>query len=317
MRTARSTSPRVWFVTGAGRGLGRAFAEAALEAGDRVVGTVRRPDALADLVDRHPNSLAALPLDVRDRAAVISSVEQAVERFGHLDVVVNNAGYGMVGAIEEVSEVEAREILDTDLLGAVWVTQAVVPHLRARGSGHIVQISTSGGVGAMPTFGMYNAAKWALEGFSEALAGEVAPFGIRVTIAELGGFATDWAGSSMRFATPVPAYDPLRTSLFGSPVVPWKVPDPVAAAGDAEAARGADESPTESEPGPEVAAAALLAHVDRDHGPLRLLVGDDVPGHVALALAARRDDYERDPRFTWPAPSPQRNPQSVPAGADV
>ena len=291
MPTPRSTSPRVWFITGAGRGLGRAFAEAALAAGDCVVGTVRRPGALDDLIDRHPETLVALPLDVRDRAAVADTVDRAVECFGHLDVVVNNAGYGLVGAIEEVSETDARAILDTDLLGPVWVAQAAVPHMRARGRGHIVQISTTGGVGAMPAFGMYNAAKWGLEGFSEALAGEVAPFGIRVTIAELGGFATDWAGSSMRFAMPIPAYDTLRTSLFGSPVVPWDVADP-----------GQATSPAASEPGPEVAAAILLAHVDRDDGPLRLLVGEDVPGHVALALTARRDDYERDARFAWPAP---------------
>jgi NAD(P)-dependent dehydrogenase (short-subunit alcohol dehydrogenase family) len=302
MRTTRPTGPRVWFVTGAGRGLGRAFVEAALAAGDRVVGTVRRGDALDDLAQRHPQTLAVLPLDVRDRAAVTATVDRAVEHFGHLDVVVNNAGYGLVGAIEEVSEAEARDIVDTDLFGALWVTQAALPHLRARGSGHIVQISTTGAVGTMPTFGLYNAAKWALEGFSEALAAEVAAFGIRVTIAELGGFATDWAGASMRFATPVAAYDLLRTSLFGSPVVPWEVPDPDPATHPDEAADSSEETAAESEPGPDVAAAALLAHVDGDDGPLRLLVGDDAPHHVALALAARRDDYERDPRLAWPAP---------------
>jgi NAD(P)-dependent dehydrogenase (short-subunit alcohol dehydrogenase family) len=288
-----TTSPRVWFITGAGRGLGRAFAAAALDAGDCVVGTVRRSGVLTDLMDRYPRTLAVLPLDVRDRAAVAATVDRAIERFGHLDVVVNNAGYGLVGAIEEVSEADARDILETDLLGALWVTQAVVPHLRERGSGHIVQISTTGGVGSMPMLGMYNAAKWALEGFSEALAAEVAAFGIRVTIAELGGFATDWAGSSMRFAAPVPAYDQLRTSLFGTPSVPWEVPDHAAS----------DEPPAEGEPGPEVAAAALLAHVDRDDGPLRVLIGDDAPHQVALAFAARRDDYERDPRVAWPEPA--------------
>jgi NAD(P)-dependent dehydrogenase (short-subunit alcohol dehydrogenase family) len=284
---------RVWFVTGAGRGLGRAFTTAALEAGDRVIGTARRPDALADLVGRYPASLAVLPLDVRDPAAVAATVDRAIERFGHLDVVVNNAGYGLVGAIEEVSEAEAREIIDTDLLGALWVTRAVVPHMRERGTGHIVQISTVGGVGSMPTLGLYNAAKWALEGFSEALAAEMAGFGVRVTIAELGGFATDWGGSSMRFATPIAAYDELRTSLYGTPAVPWEE------AAASESTAGARDEPP-AEPGPEVAAAAVLAHVDRPDGPLRLLVGDDAPGHVALALAARRDDYGRDHRFTWP-----------------
>jgi NAD(P)-dependent dehydrogenase (short-subunit alcohol dehydrogenase family) len=274
---------RTWFITGAGRGLGRAFVEAALGAGDQVAATVRTARALDDLRDEAADRLHVLPLDVRDRAAVVEAVDAAVAHFGQLDVVVNNAGYGLVGAVEEVTEAEAREILDTDLLGAMWVCQAVLPHLRARASGHIVQISTVGAVGTMPTFGLYNAAKWGLEGFSEALAAEVAPFGIRVTIAELGGFDTDWAGSSMRFAEPLDAYDELRTSIFGSPVVPWPLTDEPS--GDAA---------------PVSAAAALLAHLERDDAPLRLLVGEDAPEHVALALAARRADYERDPRFRWP-----------------
>lgn len=278
---------RVWFVTGAGRGLGRAFVTAALDAGDRVVATARRESALDDLVARHPDALRVLPLDVRDRDAVRATVTTAIACFGRLDVVVNNAGYGLVGTAEEVTEAEAREALDTNFLGALWVTQAVLPHLRERGTGHVVQISTVGGVGAMPTFGLYNAAKWALEGFSEALAGEVRPFGVRVTIAELGGFRTDWARSSMRFASPLDAYDPLRESLFGSPTVPWDLP--------------AEDPDDATEADPAVAARALLEHLDREDGPLRLLIGDDAPVHVAMALAQRRDDYRRDPRFAWPA----------------
>lgn len=282
----RPGSPRVWFITGAGRGLGRAFASAALDAGDRVVATVRREGVLDDL-GGHPDALRVLHLDVRHRAEVIATVERAVKCFDGLDVVVNNAGYGLVGAAEEVSEAELRALVDTNFLGAVWVTQAVLPHLRARGGGHIVQVSTVGGVGSMPLFGMYNASKWALEGFSEALAGEVASFGVRVTIAEPGGFATDWAGSSMRFADPSEAYDPLRISLFGSAEVPWDT---------------SQASEDGGQPGPDVAARALLAHVDRDDGPLRLLIGDDAPEHVRMALELRRDDYLRDPRFRWPGP---------------
>lgn len=281
-----SSASRVWFVTGGGRGLGRAFVVAALDAGDRVVASVRRDGVLDDLVARHPDALRVLPLDVRDRDQVRATVAAAIDCFGRLDVIVNNAGYGLVGTVEEVSEAEARDALETNFLGALWVTQAVLPHLRERGTGHVVQISTVGGVGAMPTFGLYNAAKWALEGFSEALAGEVRPFGIRVTIAELGGFHTDWARSSMRFATPLAAYDPLRESLFGSPTVPWDLTQE-----DPEAVTDAD---------PAVAAQALLAHVDREDGPLRLLIGDDAPVHVAMALEQRRDDYRRDPRFAWP-----------------
>ena len=274
--------PRTWFITGAGRGLGRAFAEAALDAGDNVVATARRPAALDALAGSHPDALRVLPLDVRDRDAVFATVDRAVACFGRLDIVVNNAGYGLVGAAEEVPEDEARRHLDTNLYGPLWVCQAALPHLREQGSGHIVQISSTGGVGAMPLFGLYNAGKWALEGFSEALAGEVAAWGIRVTIAEPGGFATDWAGSSMRFADPLPDYDELRSALFGTPTVPWPA------------------GPSEG-PDPRDAAAALLDHVDRDDGPLRLLIGDDAPEHVGIALDRRIEDYARDPRFALAA----------------
>ncbi|KYF80011.1 short-chain dehydrogenase [Sorangium cellulosum] len=275
---------RVWMITGAGRGLGHAFARAALEAGDRVVATARRPDALGELAAAHPERAVVLPLDVTDRSAVFSTIERANAAFGRLDVVVNNAGYGLLGAIEELTEAEARAQLETNVFGALWVTQAVLPHMRARRSGHIVQVSSVGGVGSMPTFGLYNASKWALEGFSEALAAEVAPFGVRVTIAELGGFATDWAWRSMRFATPLPAYDGLRESLFGSARVPWDM----------------SHQASDTSADPAEAASALVAHVRRDDGPLRLLIGDDAPEHVRMALERRRDDYRRDGRFRWP-----------------
>jgi NAD(P)-dependent dehydrogenase (short-subunit alcohol dehydrogenase family) len=280
------THTRIWFITGAGRGLGRAFTEAALAAGDLVVATARRPALLEGLAAEHPHALRVLALDVTDRNAVFATVEEALACFGSVDVVVNNAGYGLVGAAEEVSETEARLQLDTNLFGPLWVCQAVLPHLREQGSGHIVQISSTGGVGAMPLFGLYNAGKWALEGLSEALAAELAGSGIRVTIAEPGSFATDWAGSSMRFARPLAAYDGIRTTLFGSPTVPWELPDNGNAPAD-----GAD---------PGEAAAALMDFVDRDDDRLRLLMGDDAPAHVAIALDRRREDYARDPRFRWP-----------------
>jgi NAD(P)-dependent dehydrogenase (short-subunit alcohol dehydrogenase family) len=286
--TATPTTPRVWFVTGAGRGLGRAFAAAALDRGDCVVGTVRHDGALADLEADRPDALRVLRLDVRDRDAVRAVVDEAAGLFGRLDVVVNNAGSGIVGAAEELSEADVRDHLDTNLLGPLWVTQAVLPHLRAQGSGDLVQVSTTGAVGSMPALGLYNAGKWGLEGWSEALAGEVAAFGLRVTIAELGGFATDWGGSSMRFAAPLPEYDGLRESLFGTAEVPWPPAPEGAASSDAP---------------PEQAAAALLRHLDREERPLRLLIGDDAPAHVAMALARRRDDYGRDARFAWPGAS--------------
>ncbi|GHD30528.1 SDR family NAD(P)-dependent oxidoreductase [Nocardiopsis kunsanensis] len=281
-----SRPPRTWLVTGVGRGLGRAFAGAALAQGDRVVGTVRSPGAMKELQEAHPDSAHELLLDVRDATAVTAAVEDAAQTFGGLDIVVNNAGAGFVGALEEVGEQQARDHFDLNLFGAMWVSRAAVPHLRANGGGEIVQISTVGAIGAMPTFGLYNASKWALEGFSEALAAEVAQFGIRLTIAQLGGFATDWAGKSMPFAAPKTEYDELRSSMFGTPEVPWPDADP-------------DASPTDADPS--LAAEALIAHLsDPDH-PLRVLIGDDAREHAALAYAARRDSYGKDGEFTWPA----------------
>ena len=263
-------------ITGAGRGLGRALALAALDAGHSVVATVRGEHDLPS-----HDRLLVHTLDVRHRDAAVRAVDVAVDRFGRLDVVVNNAGYGLVGAAEEVSEAEAREIIDTDLLGALWLSQAAIGVMREQGSGHIVQISTVGAVGTVPTLGLYNAAKWGLEGFSEALAAEVAGFGIRVTIVEPGELATEWGSTSMRFATPNPAYDELRTSLFGTAEVPWP-------AGD-EPAGGTPAND---------AAAVILAHIaDPADDRLRLLVGDDAPGQVADALDRRRADYQKDTRF--------------------
>lgn len=281
-----SRPTRVWFITGAGRGLGRAFAQTALEQGDRVLGTVRRPGVLADLQTIYPNAVQELLLDVRDADAVTTAVNIASETFGGIDIVVNNAGGGIVGAIEELDEQQAREHLDLNLFGSMWVCQAALPHLRARGGGDIVQISTVGAIGSMPTFGLYNAGKWALEGFSEALAAEVARFDIHVTIAQLGGFATDWAGSSMSFAAPKPEYDELRSSLFGTAEIPWPEADPEAPMTDAD---------------PRTAAKALVAHLSAPDRPLRVLIGDDAREHAALAYTARRDSYGECRDFHWPS----------------
>ncbi|MET0297264.1 MAG: SDR family NAD(P)-dependent oxidoreductase [Microbacterium sp.] len=265
---------RTWLITGAGRGLGRALALAAAEAGDVVVAGVRDLRA----APAHERIIAVL-LDVRDRARVREAVANAVEATGRLDVLVNNAGYGLVGMIEEVDEDEAREILDTDLLGALWLSQAAMAHFRPQGTGHIVQISTTGAVGVMPGLGLYNAAKWGLEGFSAALAVEAASSGVRVTIVECGAIDTGWGTTSMRFAAPLPAYDGLRSSVFGTPDIPW----PADGTGGGLA--------------PQAAAAAILAYVDAPDGRLRLLVGDDAPDQVAQALSARIADYRRDERY--------------------
>ncbi|TDO46335.1 short-subunit dehydrogenase [Kribbella sp. VKM Ac-2527] len=280
---------RLWFVTGAGRGLGRAFAEVALEHGDRVVATIRQDGVLDDLVKEYGDRLVTRRLDVSVRSEVEAVVAEVVSTVGTPDVVVNNAGYGLVGAIEELSEQEIRDQFDVNLFGAVWVTQAVLPHLRARGSGRIVQVSSVGAVGYLPLFGAYNATKWALEGLSASLAAEVAPLGIGVHLLQLGGFATDWAGSSMRFTTANPAYDETRAAILGMPAYP--TPELIAEA-SAEAA---------TEESPRVAAEALLAFLDEPEPPLRKVIGAGAHEMVRMALADRRDDYRRDPAFTWPA----------------
>src|SRR4051795_11669521 len=197
---------KVWFITGTSKGFGRVWAEAALERGDQVVATARNADTLTPLVETYGDNVLALSLDVQDKAAVDAAVKRGHERFGRLDVVVNNAGYGLFGTIEEVSEAQARDQIETNLFGALWVTQAALPFMREQGSGHILQVSSIGGVNAFPGIGMYHPSNGALEGLSQALAQEVKGFGIHVTLIEPGGFSTDWAGSSARHAEPLDAY---------------------------------------------------------------------------------------------------------------
>ncbi len=198
---------KVWFITGASKGFGREWAEAALERGDQVAATARKPETLDALVDKYGDQVLPLKLDVTDRAADQAAVKQAAEHFGRLDVVINNAGYGHFGMVEEVTEQELRAQLETNLFGAVWVTQAALPVMREQGSGHIIQVSSIGGISAFPNVGAYHASKWALEGLSQSLAQEVARFGIHVTLIEPGGFSTDWAGPSSQRSEELPAYD--------------------------------------------------------------------------------------------------------------
>ncbi|MGW0246923.1 SDR family NAD(P)-dependent oxidoreductase [Nocardia goodfellowii] len=283
---------RTWFITGANRGLGRAFTTAALAQGDRVVATARDPRTMSDL---HDERLTVLPLDVRDREQVFATVGAAFAKMGTIDVIVNNAGYGLVGAIEELSEAQIRDQMDTNFYGALWVSQAAVPYLREQGCGHIVQISTVGAVGSLPLFGLYNASKWALEGFSASLADELRPLGIHVSLAQLGGFDTDWAKSSMKFATGLPAYRDLRTGILGTA----DYPDPAAMPAVAD-----DTEPAASEwveAAPEVAAEGLLALVNTVDPPVRKVIGPGAHQMVAMALDQRRRDYLTDPEFIWPA----------------
>jgi NAD(P)-dependent dehydrogenase (short-subunit alcohol dehydrogenase family) len=232
---------KTWFITGASRGFGREWTIAALERGDTVAATARDTATLDDLVAQFGDKLLPLKLDVTDRDAVATAVKDAHDRFGRLDVVVNNAGYGQFGMIEEISEADARDQIETNVFGALWVTQAVLPYLRAQGSGHILQVSSIGGISAFPNIGMYHASKWALEGMSQALAQEVADFGIKVTLIEPAGYSTDWSGSSARHATANPAYDgvrekaqQLRASRQGTPGNPVATREAVLKVVDAE-----------------------------------------------------------------------------------
>jgi NAD(P)-dependent dehydrogenase (short-subunit alcohol dehydrogenase family) len=188
---------QTWLITGSSRGLGRALAEAVLAAGHNVVATARNPAQVQDLVDRYPDTARAVALDVTDRVAGAAAVQAAVEAFGRLDVLVNNAGYANVNSIEDFAEDDFREQLETNLWGVINLTRAALPILREQGSGHILQVSSVGGRVTSPGLGPYQTAKWAVEGFSGVLAKEVAPLGIKVTVIEPGGFRTDWAGSSM------------------------------------------------------------------------------------------------------------------------
>ena len=199
---------RVWFVTGSSRGLGRAFVEVALEAGDRVAATARHPERLQDLVDRFGDAVLPLRLDVTDYDAAARVVAQAVARFGRIDVDVNSAGYSDLGSFEDTTIDSFRTQVDTNFYGVVNVTKAVVPVLREQGSGHIFQVGSLSVRWSAPGLTAYQAAKWAVAGFSLGLAQELAPFGVQVTVLEPGGMRTDWAGSSMTIPLPSAPYQP-------------------------------------------------------------------------------------------------------------
>ena len=259
---------KVWFITGASRGFGREWTIAALERGDKVAATARDTATLDDLVAKHGDALLPIKLDVNDRAADFAAVKAAHDHFGRLDIVVNNAGYGHFGFIEELTEEEARDQIETNVFGALWVTQAALPYLRAQRSGHIIQVSSIGGITAFQNVGIYHASKWALEGFSQSLSQEVAPFGIHVTLIEPGGFSTDWAGSSSKRSAQLPDYKEAHEA--------------------AELAR----SKRVATPGdPQASAAAVLKIVDAEKPPLRVFFG-------SLPIQLAKADYENRIK-TW------------------
>jgi NAD(P)-dependent dehydrogenase (short-subunit alcohol dehydrogenase family) len=254
---------KIWFVTGSSRGLGRTLVEAILAAGDKVIATARKPEELKDLSSIDGDRIRAVKLDVTSPEEVEQAVVTAVETFGRIDVLVNNAGYGFLGAFEEMSDQEFKGQIDTNFWGVVNVTRAILPHLRQQGSGHIIQITSVGGRSAFPGLSGYHAAKFAVEGFSEALALEVKPLGLKVTIVEPGGFRTDWAGTSMAFAKPIEAYTPTLGFM-----------------------REQLQLRNGNQPGdPRKAARAILELVGMPEAPLRLPLGND-------AMAVLRNGYQ-------------------------
>ncbi|MFF7587173.1 oxidoreductase [Kitasatospora purpeofusca] len=259
------TDGRIWLITGANSGFGLALAEAALAAGDTVVAAVRRPETLAEAAGAHPGRLVPVRLDVTDHDRIAAVVAETVERHGRIDVLVNNAGRGLIGAVEEYTDRELRELMDLHFFGPAALTRAVLPHMRERGAGAVVQMSSMGGRFTFPGAGAYSATKFALEGLSEALAKEVAGFGIKVLIVEPGAFRTSFAErSALAFTTPLPVYD----GIVG----------PVR--------EGLPETAGKQLGDPEKAAAAILAALDAEHTPLRLLLGGDAVDAVLGALEA-------------------------------
>lgn len=251
-----------WFITGCSTGIGREIARAALDAGHRVAATARRPETLADLIDAHEDRALALPLDVTDHDQIGAAVQATESAWGGIDVLVNNAGYGYMAAVEEGEDAEIRRLFDTNYFGVVDTLKAVLPGMRTRGSGHIVNISSMTGLVANPPNVFYSSTKFALEALTEGLAKEVAPLGIRVTAIEPGAFRTDWGSRSMKeSARPIADYTDVATRKEMIKQFAEHLP------GD-----------------PRKVAAAVLMIVGLDDPPLRLLLGRDV-------LAAAREKY--------------------------
>lgn len=259
---------KVWFITGTSKGFGRIWAEAALERGDKVVATARQVETLSELNDTYGDNVLTLALDVTDKVAVDSAIKQGHDQFGRLDIVVNNAGYGQFGAMEEISEEDARAQIETNLFGALWVTQAALPIMRDQKSGHILQVSSIGGVNAFPYIGMYHASKWGLEGFSQSLSQEVEAFGIHVTLIEPIGYSTDWSGPSAKFAEPMDAYEHMRAAL--------KV-----------------RREGSGKPGvPEATGPVVLKLVDMEKPPLRIFFGNTANKMIHAEYNKRLDEWD-------------------------
>lgn len=262
---------KVWFITGSSRGLGRSLAEAVLEKGHNVAATARNTQQLEDLAVKYPGQILPLTLDVNDPAQIAVCVEKTIKHFGRIDILVNNAGFGIIGAAEAFTEEQVRSQLETNLYAPITVTRAVLPYMRKQRSGHILQISSVGGRVGNPGLTMYQAAKFGLAGFSEALAGEVAPLGIKVTSVEPGGFRTDWAGNSMSYTPRVEGYEKtvdIRADFIASGnFIPM---------GD-----------------PAKAARVMIELTEHPEPPVHLLLGSEAAVLLKLADEKRKAEFEK------------------------
>ena len=264
---------KVWFITGCSTGFGRALATQVLKNGENVVVTARKIADIEDLVNEYPNNAIAVQLDVTNKTAIASSVEMAIAKFGKIDVLVNNAGIGYFGAIEESDDVEVRKMFEINVFGLGNMTNAVLPIMRKQKSGHIVNIASIGGLVAFPGIGYYNATKFAVDGLSEALAKEVAHLGIKVTIVAPSGFRTDWAGRSAN-----------NTSVSIDDYAPT-------AHQNKDNIRGVSGN----QPGdPERAAKAIIKAVEASNPPLRLLLGAAALKNARIKLDLLKTDFD-----TW------------------
>ncbi|AHK34526.1 cis-2,3-dihydrobiphenyl-2,3-diol dehydrogenase [Rhodococcus opacus PD630] len=262
---------RTWLITGVSSGFGRHLTEQLLERGDRVVGTVRRPESVDELTSRHPDLFRAEVLDVRDTSALRAAVTRIVADFGRIDVAVSNAGYGLFGAAEELTDEQIDDMIATNLTGSIQFIRAVLPHMRAAGGGRIVQLSTYGGQVAFPGNSMYHATKWGIEGFVESVAQEVAPFGIGITLVEPGGARTDFRYRGAQIAEPIPDYDATPAHNFR------KMLDPAAGLAPGDPAR---------------MAARIIESVDVEPAPLRLMLGSQALESTLAVLRTRVADFE-------------------------
>lgn len=278
-----TTNSRTWIITGASSGLGLALAEAALRAGERVVGTARRAARFDALQARYGDQLLAVEHDVRDTGAAAAVVRRALDAFGQVDVLVNNAGAGQVGAAEEISDGELRDMLDQHLFGPAAYVRAVLPHMRERGSGAIVQMSSQGGRMSFPAVGSYSAGKFALEGWSEALAGEVAPFGIRVMIVEPSRFRTEFNASEvLNTAAQDPSYDAVTGAVRANMA-------------EADGIQEGD---------PERGASVIREVLDAFDAPLRLPLGAESVRNLKRAYVRALDDVDKWARVSESADFP-------------